>query len=60
MQWLQSRKGKFITDANKSRTVVIIDAEDYIKEAETKLNNKQNYRKKLRPYYSQQWNYQES
>ena len=48
MQWLQSRKDKFITDANKSRTIVIVDEEDHIEEAEIKLSNKQNYRKKIR------------
>ena len=43
-----------MTNPNKTRTIVIIEAEDYIEEAETKLSNKQNYRKKLGPCYRQQ------
>ena len=45
MQELQSRKGIVITDADKGGDVVILDVEDYVKEAERQLNNKENYRK---------------
>ena len=34
-----------ITDANKDRSVVIVDVEVYDKEAERQLNNNKNYRK---------------
>ena len=45
MQELQSRKGIVITDADKGGAIVILDVEDYVKEAERQLNNKENYRK---------------
>ena len=45
MQELQSRNDIVITDANKGGAVVILDVEDYVKEAERQLNNKENYRK---------------
>ena len=45
MQELQSRNDTVVTDANKRGAVVILDAEDYVKEAERQLNNKENYRK---------------
>ena len=44
MQELQSRND-IIIDANKGGAVVILDVEDYVKEAERLLNNKENYRK---------------
>ena len=34
-----------ITDANKDKSVVIVDVEVYDKEAERQLNNNKNYRK---------------
>ena len=40
MQELQSRNDIVITDA-----VEVLDVEDYVKEAERQLNNKENYRK---------------
>ena len=43
MQELQSRKGIVITDADKGGAVV--NVEDYVKEAERRLNNKENYRR---------------
>ena len=45
MQELQSRKDIAITNAKKGGVVVIVDVEDYVKEAERQLNNKENYRK---------------
>ena len=45
MQELQSRNDIVITDANKGGAVVILDVEDYFKETERQLNNKENYRK---------------
>ena len=45
MQELQSRNDIVITDADKGGAVVILDVEDYVKEAERQLNNKENYRK---------------
>ena len=45
MQELQSRNDKVITNANKDGVVVILDVEDYVKEAERQLKNKKNYRK---------------
>ena len=45
MQELQSRNDMVITDVNKGGAVVILDVEDYVKEAERQLNNKENYRK---------------
>ena len=45
MQELQFRKDIGITDADKGGAVVILDVEDYVKEAERQLNNKENYRK---------------
>ena len=45
MQELQPRDEKVITDAVKCGAVVILDVEDYIKEAEKQLNNQENYRK---------------
>ena len=46
MQELQSRNDIVITHADKSGTAVILDVEDYVKEAERQPNNKENYRKK--------------
>ena len=43
MQELQSRKDIVITDADKGGAVV--NVEDYVKEAERRLNNKENYRR---------------
>ena len=52
MQELQSRNNTVITDAGKDRAVVIIDGEDYIKEAKRQLNNKKRlWKNKLQPYY---------
>ena len=45
MEELQSRNDIVITDADKGRTVVALDVEDYAKEAERLLNNKGNYAK---------------
>ena len=45
MQELQSRNDIVITNADKGGAVVILDVEDYVKEAERQLNNKENYRK---------------
>ena len=45
MQELQFRKDIAITDADKGGAVVILDVEDYVKEAEKQLNNRENYRK---------------
>ena len=45
MQELQSKNDLIITDACKGGIVVILDVEDYVKEAERQLNNKENYRK---------------
>ena len=46
IQELQFRLDKVITNINKDAAIVILDAEDYVKEAERHLNNKENYRKK--------------
>ena len=43
MQELQSRDDIVITDADKGGAVAILDVEDYFKEAERQLKNKQNY-----------------
>ena len=43
MQELQSRKDIVITDADKGGAVV--NVEDYVKEAERRLNNRENYRR---------------
>ena len=45
MQELQSRNDIVITNAEKGGAVVILDVEDYVKEAERQLKNKENYRK---------------
>ena len=45
MQELQSWYDIVKTDVDNGATVVILDVEDYIKEAETQLSNKENYRK---------------
>ena len=45
MQELQSRNDIIITDGDKGGVVLILDVEDYVKEAERQLNNKENYRK---------------
>ena len=45
MQELQSKNDLIIPDAYKGGIVVILDVEDYVKEAERQLNNKENYRK---------------
>ena len=44
MQELRSRNDIVIADAYKGGAVVILDVEDSVKEAESKLNNKENYR----------------
>ena len=43
MQELQFRKDIGITDADKGGAIVILDVEDYVKEAEKQLNNNKNY-----------------
>ena len=43
---LESKNEIVITDADKVRAIVILDVEDYGKEAERQLNNKEKYRKK--------------
>ena len=45
MQELQSRNDIVIIDADKGGAVVILDVEDYVKEAERQLKNKEQYRK---------------
>ena len=45
MQELQSRNNTVITDANKCGAGLILDVEDYVKEAEKQINSKENYRK---------------
>ena len=45
MQKLQSRNDIVITDTDKGGAVAIQDVEDYVKEAERHLNNKENYSK---------------
>ena len=45
MQELKSKNDIVITDADKGGAVVILDVEDYVKEAERQLSNKENYRK---------------
>ena len=45
MQELQSRNDIVITDTDKGGAVVILDVEDYVKEAERQFINKENYRK---------------
>ena len=45
MQELQSRNNTVITDANKCGAGLILDVEDYVKEAEKQINGKENYRK---------------
>ena len=45
MQELQSRKDIVVTYADKGGSAVILDVEDYVKEAERQLTNKENYRK---------------
>ena len=45
MQELQSRNDIVITNANKGGAAVNLVVEDYVKEAERQLNNKENYRK---------------
>ena len=40
MQELQSRNDMIITNTNKDGAVVILDVEDYVKEAERQLKNK--------------------
>ena len=45
MEDRQSRNDIVITDADKGRTVVILDVEDYAKEAERLLKIKENYAK---------------
>ena len=45
MQELHSRKDIVITNTKKGGVVVIVDVEDYVKEAERQLNNKENYKK---------------
>ena len=45
MQELQSRDDIVITDTDKGGAVAILDVEDYVKEAERQLKNKQNYQK---------------
>ena len=45
MQELQSWNNIVITDANNGEVVLILDVEDYVKEAERQLSNKENYMK---------------
>ena len=45
MQELKSKNDIVITDADKGGAVLILDVEDYVKEAERQLSNKENYRK---------------
>ena len=45
MEELQSRNDKVITGFDKGKAVVILDEEDYVREAEKKLSKKENYRK---------------
>ena len=45
MQELQSKKDIVIANADKGGAVVILDVEDYVKEAERQFNIKENYRK---------------
>ena len=45
MQELQFRNDIVIIDAGKGGAVVILDVEDYVKEAERQLKNKEQYRK---------------
>ena len=45
MQELQFRNDIVIIDADKGGAVVILDVEDYVKEAERQLKNKEQYRK---------------
>ena len=40
-----SRDDTVITDADKGGAVVILDVEEYIKEAETQLHNTENYKR---------------
>ena len=41
MQELQSKNDIVITDADKGGAIVILDVEDYVKEVERQLNNKE-------------------
>ena len=43
MEELQSRKDKVITGFDKGKAVVILDVEDYVREAEKKLNYRKIY-----------------
>ena len=45
LQVLQSNDGIVITEADKGGVVVILDVEDYIKEAERQLHNTENYKR---------------
>ena len=45
MQELQSRDDIVIINADKGGAVVILNVEDYVKEAERQLKNKEKYRK---------------
>ena len=45
MQELQSRNDIVIINADKGGAVVILNVEDYVKEAERQLKNKEKYRK---------------
>ena len=45
LQELQSRNDVLTTGPNKGEAIVILDVEDYIKEAERQFNNKGNYKK---------------
>ena len=52
MQEMQSRNDIVITKADKVGAVVILDEENYVKEAERQLKNKRQLQKnKLWPYY---------
>ena len=44
-QELQSRNDLVITSADKGGAIVILDGEDYVKEAERQLNNRETYEK---------------
>ena len=45
MQELESRNNTVITDASRWGAGLILDVEDYVKEAEKQINSKENYRK---------------
>ena len=54
LQVLQSKDDIVIAEADKGGAVVILDVEDYIKEAERQLHNTENYKRLNQPNYNQQ------